>query len=567
MFAPLVAATAGLLLARVANAADNIRGAVVFSLHGDRTPNLSPGSSVLTPLGARQLFSSGSAFRARYIASPAENSALNIPGGSPILGISTYNIDNSQVYAAAKDSYHTINSAQAFLQGLYPAVGSLTSTPILPAEAALANGSSFGYPLDGYQYCPIHTFRPTDPNLIWLAGDVSCQEYLASEYEYLASSDFAALQNSSFAFYQDIKEKALHGIPFNVLVGYYNAYELYDYVNYGYVHNSSVRKNISENELAQLRALAGQRAFDRNGNKSASGFIEGDMIRTIAGRTLAAKVVGLLQGHIDSKGVIGKLSLLFGDLEPFMAFFALSDLSDLSSSFKELPEFGSTMVFELFSVDDQNSTYPSESDLWVRFLFRNGTSNDQDLAEYPLFGQGRSSADMKWTEFKDQIAKFMVPKAQDWCDICGLRTPFCPFYTNTSSWGGGSSISHGRVTPPVAGVIGAVVTLVIVGIVMAAMFLGGIRFNRSSNKRRSELGGFKGGQKLASDADLTSGKAPAGAAVSRGHERVGSWELGESKAEEHGFGSLRRPPRSLTPHDDDLNVNPFSEPVKIDDRV
>jgi len=258
---------------------------------------------------------------------------------------------------------------------------------------------------------------------------------------------------------------------------------------------------------------------------------------------------------------------LFGDLEPFISFFALSDLSDVSGNFKELPEFGSTMVFELFSVDLQGSSYPSENDLWVRFLFRNGTSNGQDLVQYPLFGQGRGNADMKWTDFRDQMAKIMVPRVGEWCDTCLSMSSFCAFYGNLSYAEGDDSASHGRVTPPIAGVIGAVVTLGIVGIVMAALFFSGIRFNRSSSKRRSELGGFKGGQKLASDADLTSGKAPTGAGASRGHERVGSWELGESKAEEHGFGSLQRPPRSLPPHDDDLTVNPFSEPVKVDDRV
>ncbi|KAH0564799.1 hypothetical protein GP486_001812 [Trichoglossum hirsutum] len=568
MFTTLAAAIAGLTLAHGANAANyTVHGSVIFSLYGDRTPNLAPGDYILTSLGAQQLFASGSAFRARYIASPAENSSHNVTSGSTIPGISTFDIDNSQIYVGSVDSYHTVNSAQAFLQGLYPPVGFLTSSPILPSESVLANGSAIDYPLNGYQYCPIHTYRPTDPNLVWLAGDINCEEYLLSAYEYYGSDEFTSRETSTLAFYQDIAVRGLHGIPPDVIVGYYNAYDIYDYVNYGYTHNASVRKNISSDELTQLRALASQQMFDLNGNKSASGFTRGDMIRTIAGQTFAARVLGLLQQHIDSQGVLGKLNILFGDLEPFVAFFALSGLSNVNSNFKGLPDFGSAMVFEVFSIDSSdNDSYPSEDDLWVRFLFRNGTSNDQNLIAYSLFGQGRSNTDMKWADFRNQMTGIMISRVRDWCATCGSISTFCAFYTanSTSQDTGGSS--HG-ISPQVAGVIGAVVTLSVIGLAFVAMFLVGMRFHRSPSKQRSELGGFKGAQKLASDADLTSGRAPDGAGATKGHERVGSWELGESKAEERGFGALYKP-RSLPPQDgDDISVDPLGEPVKVDDRV
>ncbi|KAH0539078.1 hypothetical protein FGG08_004376 [Glutinoglossum americanum] len=569
MFTLLGATIAGLTLSHAARAtAYTLHSSVIFSLYGDRTPILSPGDFVLTSLGAQQLYDSGAAFRARYIASPAENKAHNFTESSPILGISTNNIDNSQIYVAAVDLYHVVNSAQAFLQGLYPAIGFLTSSPFLPSESVLANGTAIDYPLNGYQYCPVHTYRPTDPNLIWLAGDINCEEYLVSAYKYYSSDEFMSIENSTQPFYQDIAAKGLRGIPPNTIVGYYNAYDIYDYVNYGYTHNASVRENISSDELVQLRALASRQMFDLNGNKSASGIIEGDMIRTIAGQTLAAKVLGLLEKHVDSKGVLGQLSVMFGDLEPFLAFFALSGLSNVNSNFKGLPNLGSAMVFELFSLDSDNQTYPSESDLWVRFLFRNGTSDDQNLIAYSLFGEGRSNTDMKWTDFQNQMANFMRPKVRDWCNTCASISTFCAFYTGNFTFSDGlDSPSHEGLTPQVAGVIGAAVTLAVVGLAVAAMFLGGIRFSRTSSRRRSELGGFKGSQKLASDADLTSGKAPTSVMAARGHERVGSWELGENKAEEHGFGSLHRP-RDLPPHDgDDISVNPMGEPVKVDDRV
>ena len=104
------------------------------------------------------------------------------------------------------------------------------------------------------------------------------------------------------------------------------------------------------------------------------------------------------------------------------------------------------------------------------------------------------------------------------------------------------------------------------------MVLGGLRVYRIKRKGKSDLGGFKGGEKLASDADLTIPKARAGASVtSVAHERVGSWELGsQAKAKEaqvQNLGSSVHPARRPSFEDDELHVTPFASPIKPDDRV
>ena len=129
-----------------------------------------------------------------------------------------------------------------------------------------------------------------------------------------------------------------------------------------------------------------------------------------------------------------------------------------------------------------------------------------------------------------------------------------------------------------AGVIGAIVALVVFGLILVAiMLVGGCRIHRVNKKRRSDLGGFKGAEKLASDQDLTIPKARAGASITepaptvlRGHERVGSWELrDQAKAEEAqraamaGRLNVRRP----SFEDDDLNVTAYDRPVKQKDYV
>ena len=101
------------------------------------------------------------------------------------------------------------------------------------------------------------------------------------------------------------------------------------------------------------------------------------------------------------------------------------------------------------------------------------------------------------------------------------------------------------MAPAVAGVIGAVVTLVSVGLIaVMGFFLCGLR-KRGAHK--SSIGGFKGDGKLASDADISfrnpiwstsktastaqqDDSATRGVIV-RGHERLGSWEMGQSRKE------------------------------------
>jgi hypothetical protein len=99
--------------------------------------------------------------------------------------------------------------------------------------------------------------------------------------------------------------------------------------------------------------------------------------------------------------------------------------------------------------------------------------------------------------------------------------------------------------------------------IAAAALLGGIRLRRTTKKRRSDLSGFKKSEKLASDPDLTSKVDPA---TGRGHERVGSWEL--KNGTDTQFGPLTRPESVHRDHDDDdLAVNPFTDPVKPHETV
>lgn len=306
--------------------------------------------------------------------------------------------------------------------------------------------------------------------------------------------------------------------------------------------------------------------------------------------------------NIASDGVADKMTLLFGSYEPFLSFFALSDLATgpSASRFNSLPAHGSVMTFELFSyaVESANKNlttpFPNTDDLWVQFLYRNGTDDSQAIISYPLFGRGNSEVAMKWKDFASGMGAFALNDIVDWCTSCKSITLFCEAMEDntisqncSSSSGASSSANKGGISGPIAGVIGATVTIASFILVAAILMLMGFRIDYHDRKasaagaggdigvlKRSGSGGFKGAEKLASDIDLRL-KGGAGASVVR-HERVGSWELHESPTSPGGHSSLDKEIESgrvvstadYSRHSEDIgHENPFGDPVKPLDQV
>jgi hypothetical protein len=143
-------------------------GSVVMALHGERTPDIADAFPNLTPLGAQQAVSAGSAIRTRYIQGPGNN----VTNSYPIPGISANQIDNTQLYLLSADDDYIAGAAQAFMQGLYPPLG----VTYINEEAILANGSLVQYPLGGYQYPTIDTISPLDFNYVWYVNTPGFEE-------------------------------------------------------------------------------------------------------------------------------------------------------------------------------------------------------------------------------------------------------------------------------------------------------------------------------------------------------------------------------------------------------
>lgn len=456
-----------------------------------------------------------------------------------------------------------------------------------------------------------------DPEFIFLSGFLNCPAFRISTIDYAISPECDAIQADSKSFYESVGGDLLNSVIPEDSQDYLNAYAIYDYLNYQATHNASVAAAIgepsresksNETDLDRLRFFADTQQFALLGNMTARnnlttpstglpGRVEGS-ISTIAGNMLLYKVLAQLQNAIKTRGEYFKLSLLVADFEPLISFFALAGLSDRNSKkFRAIPDFASTAVFELFTYTSSSEFPSSTDDLWVRFYFRNGTEQQDDevlYQSYPLFSHGPSETDLRWRDFQSEAASFAMSNVGDWCEACAATTVFCPafnaslFEAAASSANGKSSSSSHALTPSVSGVLGAIVALIVAGLIFAlAMLLGGVRLHR---KKTLQAGGFRGTAKMTPDRDVeVSGgpvlsktgavvagreapsEEPVGGSVVGGHERVGSWEMKEPA----GRGGLpvesNNGSRASFEDDGDEDyrrtVDPFADPVKPHERV
>ncbi|KAL8993093.1 MAG: hypothetical protein Q9169_006607 [Polycauliona sp. 2 TL-2023] len=465
-----------LLFPWTACALETVLGVFIFSRHGDRTAKSTP-PATLTNLGYSQVFTSGTHFRNRYVASNAL---------SKIAGLSSDVVEQAQITASAPDDTVLMNAAQGFLQGLYPPVGSSLGSD------TLRDGTVIRSPLNGYQLIPIQpviggTGSEDSP---WLQATSNCPEAMVSSRDYFSSEDYNNLRASTSHLYSSLTP--LINDTFDPdQINYKNAYTIFDLLNVASIHNDSLPASplFNDSILSQLRGLADH-------HEISLAYDSAEPVRAIAGSTLAAQVVRGLDDTIKSQGK-SKITVEFGAYASFLSFFGLAGLltlADNNNVFTEIPDYASTMTFELFTTVGASS-FPAVKDLQVRFLFHQGPTNENStLIAYPLFGQ--SSMELSWTEFKNGMNQFAVGDQDQWCRVCGSGTGVCANVITPSSTGAGvagsGSGSRDGVSQAVAGIIGALVTLAVVfGAQAAVMLLAGLRVVKKhgpASRRTNKIG-------------------------------------------------------------------------------
>ncbi|EUC30019.1 hypothetical protein COCCADRAFT_7874 [Bipolaris zeicola 26-R-13] len=517
-----------------------------FIRTGERTPILRNNTQVLTALGAQQMYTLGENFRTRYIAGDSPNKL----GVEHVAGMSVDVIDNDQIRVQTLEKPYLVSSAQAFMQGLYPPNSNSNGTGQVASR--LADGTQVDYPLNGYQYAGIQAAALEDPDSRFVSGSQNCPLAQVAALNFFETEKFKETEAANADLFKKLNIDWLEGTLPEAYFNARSALEISDYISYQYSHNSSVYKALSANDsdytgaYDQLSHLADEVAWHLYGN--ASDLSTDANYQAIGGKTLASSILNTFKLQVPDKTSPSnsstpspRLTFYFGEEDAMLGLISLLNLDTKSPSFKSIPSYASSLIFELFSTTkDQN---PNPENLWVRFSFHNATTDDKQLVAYPLFNHGPSNTDMSWTEFERQFSAMAVSGISDWCRTCNSGSLFC--------WGAEAKKSlddlpssspssirelKSRLSPVVGGIIGAVVTLVVAAIVFAlVMVFGGVRVHRpqrsvnhdndGSAKGRG-LGGFKGVAKLASDADLRlTSEGAAGADAKRGHERIGSWEL------------------------------------------
>lgn len=397
----------------------------------------------MTSLGASQNFQVGSDYRARYLAA-----------GSPhqIAGISESKYISSQIYATAPNSGILLNTATAFLQGLYPPLVDLA--PEI-ASQTLNNGTKSTSPLNGYQYVTLQGVKANSPDTIWIKGDESCPTLDASLSALESSAPFTSLVASTRPFYESFYPalQSVSDIRSPSTLSFASAYDIFDLLNVARIHNASTTP-ISDADLFQLRTLADAAEF-------AASYSAADAARSTGARTFAGAVLAQLTKTVASAGAL-KFSLLAGSYDTFLGFAGLADLTAASADFFGLPEYASTMAFELVSASAGSL---ATDDLRVRFMFRNGTEGA--LTAFPLFGGKEES--LGWAEFVKEMQARAITTVEGWCGACQSEVDFCKVYQVDGEAVGAKE--EGGMSTAVAGVVGAMVTLGVVALVGGFVFM------------------------------------------------------------------------------------------------
>lgn len=252
--------------------------------------------------------------------------------------------------------------------------------------------------------------------------------------------------------------------------------------------------------FARLHSLADAHEWGLAYNESESA---ADNARAVSAMVLAGEIVEFLNQTITGKGK-QKVGIQFGAYATFASFFGLADLSTAHPELRAVVDYASSMTFELFtnaSTTVSSADYPAADELYVRFLFSNGTaSEDAEPTAYALFGNDHDV--ISWNDFTAGMNKFAISSTERWCDVCSNTDGACAAYaTDDSSNGDASTASSSKkessngLSPVVNGVIGAMVTLaVVLGLEALVLLVGGYRIVSKKTLASSPVSHVSGGE-------------------------------------------------------------------------
>lgn len=371
------------------------------------------------------------------------------------------------------------------MQGLYPASTAGNAQ-------TLANGTTESTPLNGYQYVLLNGIPADAPETIQIAGDQNCPVITAASKAYYNSTKFLTMQNQTQAFYNKFIP-LISGDFTPSQIGFQSAYNIFDYLNVGYIHNTTIHNNLTADDLFQLRTLADSQSFDLVYNASSPNVM-------IGGKMLANLVLSHLNQTAANTSPNLKVTYFAGAYSNMLSFWGLTNLTAASSNFYGLPDYASTMAFELRRPVNTSGA----NNLSLRFGFRNGSDPSTELTYFPMFGQ--SGLDMAWSDWSSRMANISITSTGDWCTVCNSNQSFCTGSGKTAGSTTGSGSNAGGSSSPdssgsgsglsnaAAGGIGAGVTIGVIALIEGALALCYFSRRRSSSRRGEKVPSETGSQ-------------------------------------------------------------------------
>ncbi|KAI1265282.1 histidine phosphatase superfamily [Xylariaceae sp. FL1019] len=317
----------------------------------------------------------------------------------------------------------------------------------------------------------------------WLQGSSGCaRRAIVSSNNYLVSSEYATVYDQSQSFFTSLSP-VINSTYASNQTNFKNAYSIFDYINVATIHNESDTipsgDLLTPETINELQVLANIHEWNLAYNSS-------DTVRAIAGATLAAEIVEGLNATLVGKGA-KPVNVQFGAYATFSSFFGLAQLQSVSADFEGIVDYAANMVFELVTNATVRSGdgYPSSDDVSVRFRFSNRSSGLTEPMVYPLFGQSETL--LPFSDFAARMNKFAIGDTASWCQACGNTTGVCATSANDPGDGEStaSSKTSNHISNAVAGVIGALVTLVVIlGVEALIALVAGLRIVKRSTLTR-----------------------------------------------------------------------------------
>ncbi|SPO22008.1 uncharacterized protein UTRI_02003_B [Ustilago trichophora] len=410
-----------------------VTGIVVLIRHGDRqgfyqTPySYTPSHTNLTVLGYLQELNSGAQLRSRYL-----------DAASPLLirGVNTTVAENVQIEVQADaggEGGVIVESANAFMQGLFPAFND---------TLMLANGTTVAW--DGRaQLIPIETIEP-DQSFV-MEPWTSCDKFDDFTSKWYESADFKRQQTMAKPFFDSIPDSIL-GNRSRTLV---DAWNIFDFLNVQKIHNATLAPQITNDMLSNALSWAEYLQAGLFGVPSPTS------LGSIAGRGMLNPLTDAIRRVTNASDPL-KVSVVAASYKPFFSLFSLFQMPDLQD---KLVDYASAMVFE---IHQDNS---------MQVFFRNGSYGSLD--QHSILGE--TSVPVNF--FLDHYNPVKLETLADWCNACGeTKARGCAALNALNGTGSGGKYSDPtlttgkhQVSPVVAGVIGALVSLAVAIIVVAAL--------------------------------------------------------------------------------------------------